>query len=197
MNHYQFPVKPGTLAITWNSRGMLFSIDWYDNCAPVDHQASQSHGIHSQIPVSMANLVLSLRDYFRFGEPIGEIPWSMIDRQGMSDFQVHVYEAICEIPHGETRTYAWVARRVSLKTRKFAAPRAVGQALRRNPLPIVIPCHRVVAANALGGFMGISDPDQPELVFKKWLIEAESGYRNPMFAFLPGLGKLAAAEAVG
>jgi len=51
-----------------------------------------------------------------------------------------------KIPAGETRTYGWLARK--LKT----SPRAVGQALKKNPVPVVIPCHRVVGSDCLGGF---------------------------------------------
>ncbi len=91
-----------------------------------------------------------------------------------------VYRAISQIPHGETRTYAWVAKRVG----QGLATRAVGQALRKNPLPILIPCHRVVSSGTLGGFMGAVDPDEPEMRLKRWLIEVESSWLNPSFGFL-------------
>jgi methylated-DNA-[protein]-cysteine S-methyltransferase len=55
------------------------------------------------------------------------------------------------IPYGETRSYGWVADKLDLPK----AARGVGQALARNPLPIVIPCHRVISGNgSLGGFSG-------------------------------------------
>ena len=55
------------------------------------------------------------------------------------------------IPYGETRSYIWLAEQLG----KMGAVRAVGQALARNPLPIIIPCHRVVAKDGqLGGFTG-------------------------------------------
>ncbi|GAI87660.1 unnamed protein product, partial [marine sediment metagenome] len=55
------------------------------------------------------------------------------------------------IPYGETRSYAWVAKQVG----KPKAARAVGQAMGSNPLPIIIPCHRVITSNGkLGGFGG-------------------------------------------
>jgi methylated-DNA-[protein]-cysteine S-methyltransferase len=60
-----------------------------------------------------------------------------------------VWQLMAEIPYGETRSYGDLARALDL------APRAVGQACGRNPLPILIPCHRVVAADgALGGYSG-------------------------------------------
>jgi len=64
-------------------------------------------------------------------------------------FQREVWETTRLIPYGETRSYAWVAEQI----KKPRAMRAVGQALSQNPLPIIIPCHRVVASGGrLGGF---------------------------------------------
>jgi methylated-DNA-[protein]-cysteine S-methyltransferase len=64
-------------------------------------------------------------------------------------FQKAVWRAMAEIPYGETRTYADIAHAVD------SAPRAVGGACGRNPIPIVVPCHRVVGTNGtLTGFSG-------------------------------------------
>jgi methylated-DNA-[protein]-cysteine S-methyltransferase len=57
-----------------------------------------------------------------------------------------VRRAMADIPHGETRTYGQIAKRVG------AAPQAVGQACGANPLPILIPCHRVTGTDWFGGF---------------------------------------------
>lgn len=188
MNHLQFQVAVGTIAVTWNSQGLLNRIDWYDNgrqqllSSLQGPYAPGSWNMLSKVEIAppLANLLNRLRGYFEEGEPIGQIPWDAIDQRGWTEFQLRVYQALTEIPHGETRTYAWVAKRVG----KAAAPRAVGQALRKNPFPVLIPCHRVVSSTALGGFMGTMDPDQPELKFKKWLIDLEGSYINPMFPFL-------------
>lgn len=68
---------------------------------------------------------------------------------GCSAFDRDVYRVVSTIPAGETQSYAWVATHIG----RPGAARAVGQALRRNPLPIVIPCHRVVHSDrSLGGF---------------------------------------------
>ena len=62
-----------------------------------------------------------------------------------------IWQATRSIPHGETRSYAWVAARAG----NPLGARAAGQALGKNPLPVVVPCHRVVAADGgLGGFTG-------------------------------------------
>ena len=74
-----------------------------------------------------------------------------VDYRGMHEFQSRVYEVIQEIPPGDTWTYAEVAEKVA-GTRRHA--RAVGQALAANPVPIVIPCHRVVESRGgLGGYI--------------------------------------------
>lgn len=187
MNHYQFRVSVGTIGVTWNSASQLSRVDWYDNdCLAA---APEADGLPNGIPAPIEEIIRRLGAYFAVGKPIGEIPWELLDTRNWTEFQTRVYRALMQIPHGETRTYAWVAGRIG----NLAAPRAVGQALRRNPLPILVPCHRVVSADALGGFMGISDPEQPELRLKSFLIENEYGYINPVFSFFSA----APAEAFG
>jgi methylated-DNA-[protein]-cysteine S-methyltransferase len=84
-----------------------------------------------------------------------------------TEFQKAVWSALLEIPFGETRTYAQIARQVG----KPEAVRAVGAAIGRNPISIAIPCHRVIGSNgALTGFAG-------GLPAKQYLLDAESGQR--------------------
>ena len=78
-------------------------------------------------------------------------------------FPVRVWREIAKIPRGEVRSYARIAKAL----RRPSAFRAVGQACGKNPVPLVIPCHRVVASNgALGGFSG-------DLAWKRKLLELE------------------------
>lgn len=63
-------------------------------------------------------------------------------------YQQRIWAALCEIPVGTTCTYVDIARRAG------GSPRSVGGANSRNPIPIIIPCHRVVAANGFGGYSG-------------------------------------------
>lgn len=81
----------------------------------------------------------------------------------MTPFARRVYKVVLSIPLGEVRTYKWVAR----KAGRPAAYRAVGQILKRNPYPLIIPCHRVVAQkDNLGGYsQGVKN--------KKMLLELE------------------------
>jgi methylated-DNA-[protein]-cysteine S-methyltransferase len=80
-------------------------------------------------------------------------------------FQLHVWHALMGIPAGHPATYGALAKQLG------TAARAVGQACGANPLPILIPCHRVVAAHGLGGFMH-SSSGMP-LDVKTWLLAHE------------------------
>jgi methylated-DNA-[protein]-cysteine S-methyltransferase len=74
-----------------------------------------------------------------------------LDLSLATDFERQVWQLARLIPYGETRSYGWLAEQLG----KAGAGRAVGQALRRNPLPIIVPCHRVVASHGrLGGYSG-------------------------------------------
>ena len=79
------------------------------------------------------------------------------------------WRACRTIPVGETRTYRWLATAAGSPL----AIRAAGQAMRRNPLPMIVPCHRVVAMNGLGGFSGSINPRGKEMKLKVWLLQRE------------------------
>ncbi len=167
----QIQLRSGSVVIGWNDREQLTHVRWVFEKEPIRSSLP--------IPVVVAELADRLRAYFEGGRPLGPVPWEHLDQSGWSDFQRQVYFAISRIPHAETRTYGWVAGRIQRGT----AHRAVGQALRNNPLPILIPCHRVVSTHSLGGFMGASDPAQPELALKQRLLAIEDLYRSPLFDF--------------
>jgi methylated-DNA-[protein]-cysteine S-methyltransferase len=80
-------------------------------------------------------------------------------------FQRRVWQARCRIPSGSTRSYGELAGELD------SSARAVGGACRRNPIPIVVPCHRVIAAGGVGGFMGQRDGNA--LAIKQWLLDHE------------------------
>ena len=85
----------------------------------------------------------------KYLDPSSKIKSVNVDVElNVTPFQEKVLKQLQKIPYGETRTYGEIAK--ILKT----SPRAVGNACRNNPVPIIIPCHRVVAANGIGGYDG-------------------------------------------
>jgi O-6-methylguanine DNA methyltransferase len=79
----------------------------------------------------------------------------------LTAFELSVLKATLEIPFGETRTYQWVARRIG----RPGAVRAVGSALRKNPYPLIIPCHRVIRSDgSLGKYAGKDSGRKKELI---------------------------------
>jgi methylated-DNA-[protein]-cysteine S-methyltransferase len=83
-----------------------------------------------------------------------------IDLSGLSKFQLKVLKELQKVPRGEVRTYSWLARKVG---RPLAA-RAVGNAMARNPVPFLIPCHRVVPASGGIGNFGLGIARKRELL---------------------------------
>lgn len=105
---------------------------------------------------------------------------------GLTPFQLKVYLEACGIPQGETRSYSWLSAKMRPHGAASAASRAVGGAMRSNPFPIFIPCHRIVLkSGAIGGFMGKSEASLEhgkgcwQLSLKKALLELEGLYRQP------------------
>jgi methylated-DNA-[protein]-cysteine S-methyltransferase len=100
-------------------------------------------------------------------------PWTRFDLKldaAGTELQKRVWAAMTRIPVGETRTYGDLARELG------STPRAVGQACGANPLPVVIPCHRVVAASGLGGFAHSTEGFL--LGIKRWLLAHEAAARR-------------------
>jgi methylated-DNA-[protein]-cysteine S-methyltransferase len=87
-----------------------------------------------------------------------------LDLDGATLFQRTVWDATRAIPYGEFRTYEWIAQRIG----KPRAARAVGQALKHNPLPIIVPCHRIIGKD--GSLTGFS----AGIELKKLLLELEA-----------------------
>jgi methylated-DNA-[protein]-cysteine S-methyltransferase len=100
-----------------------------------------------------------------------------------TDFQQRVWRALRAIPFGRTCSYREVAATIGVPR----GSQAVGQANRRNPIPIVVPCHRVLdAKGGIGGFMG-AGPDGPGSSIKRWLLAHERSLRPPEEAAAPDL----------
>jgi methylated-DNA-[protein]-cysteine S-methyltransferase len=87
---------------------------------------------------------------------------------GGTRHRLDVWEAMQRIPAGKTRTYGDLAKELR------SSARAVGGACGANPIPVVVPCHRIIAAGgSIGGFMGARD-EGFELGIKRWLLEHEN-----------------------
>ena len=112
--------------------------------------------------VGMLNISKQIENYFTHEKHSFDLK---VDPEG-TDFQIRVWKALQSIPYGETRTYGEVA------TQLDSSARAVGNACRRNPIPIVIPCHRVVAKTGIGGFSGQTEGFQIDR--KQALLKLES-----------------------
>lgn len=105
-----------------------------------------------------------LRCYFTSAIPLQTIP---LAPQGTS-FQKSVWHELSKIPMGETRTYGEIAHKLN------SGARAVGNACRKNPVQIIVPCHRVVSAKSLGGYAGETQGKQLDI--KRWLLNHEGAF---------------------
>lgn len=93
-------------------------------------------------------VVTQLTEYFGGNRNVFDVP---VDFSGLSPFAKNVLQATAEVPFGEVATYSQIAKQIS----NPGASRAVGNALGRNPVPIILPCHRVVPADhSIGNYTG-------------------------------------------
>lgn len=116
-------------------------------------------------PSPFGDLPQRMMRYLR-GEPISFD--DKLDLSHATPFGRAVWEATLAIPYGQTQSYGWIAEQIG----KPQAPRAVGQALARNPLPIVVPCHRVVGED--GSVRGYGKG----LEIRKRLLEIEASLKR-------------------
>jgi methylated-DNA-[protein]-cysteine S-methyltransferase len=137
----------GSLLIATSGRG-LCAIRFDPGLDEIDHLARR-HGLKVlRVPRRLERTVRQLEEYFEGGRVRFEID---IDVSGIPPFQQRVLAVLARVPFGRTVTYADLA--ASLGNR--LAARAVGAALNKNPIPIVLPCHRVVGATGeLVGYAG-------------------------------------------
>lgn len=134
----------GPLTITSNGSAIT-ALEW---------RASQAGASTPELNEALAQL----RAYFDGRLQVFDLPLCV----EASDFQKSVCEAMRAIPFGETLTYGDIAARLS------AQAQAVGTACGANPIPVIIPCHRVLGASSLGGYSG-----QGGVETKVWLLRHE------------------------
>lgn len=110
------------------------------------------------------NLIQKIKKYFT-GKKIDFSDWQL-NLDNYTSFQKKILQTVKKIPYGKTRSYKWVAQTAGYPR----AYRAVGNTMRNNPLPLIIPCHRVIKNNGmLGGFSG-----EEGIALKKKMIDLES-----------------------
>ena len=138
------------------SDGVTISGVWMANADPADERWQERRGTDALLSEARAELTAYFEARLReFTVPLAP---------NGTEFQRRVWSALTEIPYGTTISYAELARRVN----NTAAVRAVGAANGRNPIPIIVPCHRVIGSDgSLTGFGGGLDR-------KRWLLQHEN-----------------------
>ena len=149
------PLGPLTLT---SAAGALVALDWRSDATPTSDEPTLDDS--GAILTAAAR---QLDEYFAGRRTTFDLPL----RPHGTAFQQRVWSAMLEIPCGRTATYGDLARRLD------SAPRAVGGACGRNPMPIIIPCHRVVGGAGKGGYSGFGG-----LSTKDWLLKHETLLAN-------------------
>lgn len=149
----QFPI--GTIVIV-EDRGKIIKID------------KEEHNICNDIEEKDTEILLKaekqLNEYFQGKRFQFDLPLNPVG----TDFMKNVWKVLKEIPYGETRTYKEIAEMVG----NYKASRAVGMANNKNPILIIIPCHRVIGSNnkLVGYALGLE--------MKQYLLELERKYKE-------------------
>lgn len=148
-----FPAPGGWCAAAWTAKGLSTLV------LPQKNKALAFRKLQEYLPAvpmgfwekpleAVPNEIQGQTQKALKGKPF---QFKSFDISFLTSFQQRILKATCQIPWGQFRTYGWVARKAG-SPRGF---RAAGQALNRNPIPLFIPCHRVIAGgNRLGGYGG-------------------------------------------
>lgn len=151
--HFAYKTKLGDIVVIYSERGVE------NICLPYDSLDSLEGSKYREDE----KIKKYLEDYFQ-GNETEELNINI----NVTEFQRRVYDALCTTKRGSTLTYAELGRLIGC-----SSPRAIGQALKRNPIPIIIPCHRVVGKNWDGGFGGETTGEKMD--YKKFLLDMEKG----------------------
>lgn len=151
----------GAVVVTFNIEGVS-SVNMPDDFE--EHFADRFGRslLRAEPPSAWASLI---PEAIERGTP-GRLP---VDLRSVTTFQADVLRTTSQIPKGEVRAYGWVAERIE----RPRAVRAVGSALARNPIPLIIPCHRVIRADGSLGNYSLGGP------WNKVELLAKEGYETP------------------
>ena len=139
----------GQLVVAWNGRGVTtVDLAGEDGAFEAGHLATTGRrAIPADLPPRLANAITRRLD----GDRRVRIP---LDLRGHSPFEQDVWRKALEIPRGEVRPYGWIAAEIG----RPKAVRAVGSALGHNPVPLIVPCHRVVRTDGSIGQYSLGGP---------------------------------------
>lgn len=152
MTLFEYPLDSpvGLLRLVATESGQLRALLWPDHPAGLVSFSATPQQVASppsQVTALLSGVTEQLGEYFKGARTSFDIPLAM---EG-TEFQLQVWAALQAIPYGETRTYGEQATMIGRPT----AVRAVGAANGRNPISIIVPCHRVLGASgSLTGFAG-------------------------------------------
>src|ERR1044072_2589823 len=148
VHYHVFETKLGFAAIAWGEKGITrFRLPFPDRASA--EAQFKGKATAQELPPSVAAVVDQAVRYFA-GEQIDFSPIEL-DLSGVDPFRRPIYDALRKVKFGETVTYGELAKRSGVTVPQAA--QEVGVAMARNPVPLIIPCHRVLAAGGkLGGF---------------------------------------------
>jgi methylated-DNA-[protein]-cysteine S-methyltransferase len=148
MRHCLFDTDLGPCGVAWSERGLVrFQLPEADRRATERRLRLRADSGAAAPPRGIAAVIADVQRYMT-GERV-DFSAVALDLAGVAPFYVEIYAAARSIGWGETATYGDLARRAGAA----GAARAVGQAMARNPVPLIIPCHRILASgNKVGGF---------------------------------------------
>jgi methylated-DNA-[protein]-cysteine S-methyltransferase len=148
-NYHVFETSIGWLGIAWSEKGLTqLQLPERDRAATERRlQRRAPNGVEGEPPAWIADIIEILKRYAD-GAPVdfSSVP---VDLAGVDTFRLAIYDAARRLGFGETTTYGELAASAGYPD----GARDTGQALGQNPVPIVVPCHRILAAgNKIGGF---------------------------------------------
>lgn len=148
MEYSVFQVNSGYIALAADGNGIV------ELQLPVENNNDAENTIRRGYPGAKVNndgLMKDARELIRAYFKGMEVRFNKLrtNLSGLTGFSQKVLNAVSAIPYGQVRTYRWLAKEIG----EPEAARAVGGALNKNPLPVIIPCHRIIQSNGeIGGF---------------------------------------------
>ncbi len=174
-----FATAFGTCGIAWTDVGLTRAQLPEQNADAANGRLQRYGATRSDCapPTHIEDCITSLRLYFD-GSPI-DFQAIELDLQAVTDFNQRVYAALRSVPFGTTTTYGALA----LSAGSPSAAQAVGTAMARNPWPVIVPCHRVLAAaKEIGGFSAFGGAATKQRLLRLEGVDLDHGQSN-----LPGL----------